>query len=374
MIGPTNSNNANAYIATERDRVQLRNILRAKGKTVADDAPLSTLIPKTNSIGVNSILNAVVNGSTYELVDTDGEISAISNNKLAGTNITKLELSCGTIPNSAFASSLALQSVKLTSASRINDSAFNGCTALEDVVINSSGGLYLGSYAFKNCSALNSLIITGSIDTMGTQVFNHIGVEELHLPFVTTSMDSYTCSGCTNLKVFTCKGFTSSNQGFRPFAFFENCSALQLCDIGNTAKIANNTDGFKNCSNFKAFVIRKNDGVTTLAGAMFKWLTDNNITGWIVAVPYSYVDSYKVASNWSTYASYITSIQKNLANLQSFGMDISDYYEIVEELPSTDIDDTIVYLIETATEGTYEQHFYGSGSWEQLSDITLTTE
>ena len=64
------------------------------------------------------------------------------------------------------------------------------------------------------------------------------------------------------------------------------------------------------------------------------------------------------------------SIQENLATLYGLGVPIEDYRLIVTELPTEYIDDTKTYFIlDSGT--TYHQWFHGSGSWEQLSDITL---
>ena len=46
-------------------------------------------------------------------------------------------------------------------------------------------------------------------------------------------------------------------------------------------------------------------------------------------------------------------------------------YAIVTELPTSNIDNTKVYFIETLVPNEYQQWFHGSGEWEQLPNIIL---
>ena len=133
-------------------------------------------------------------------------------------------------------------------------------------------------------------------------------------------------------------------------------------------------------SAIRDIILEKNQVVTayssTFNGTAFK----NSTTGRIF-VPYAQVANYNANSVWSSLAStgytMIKSIQENLVELQEldvYKFELSDYYSIVTELPASGIYDTKVYFIETATPGTYEQWFHGSGSWEQLQNITLESE
>lgn len=131
-----------------------------------------------------------------------------------------------------------------------------------------------------------------------------------------------------------------------------------------------------NCSTFNVLMLGYN-GVCSLFNV--KSLEDTafrNGTGGTVYVPYNQVANYQVANVWKDLESTtFLPIQKNLVALYALNplmrQPLEQFFAIVPELPTTDIDETIVYFIETATSGTYEQWFHGSGSWEQLANITL---
>ena len=137
--------------------------------------------------------------------------------------------------------------------------------------------------------------------------------------------------------------------------------------------------GFAN-SSIKNLVLEANQ-VVTIGSSTFNGTAFKNSNKGTAYVPYNQVANYNANSVWSSLAStgytIIKSIQENLIELQEldvYKFELSDYYDIVTELPTTDIDDTIVYFIETATAGTYEQWFHGSGQWAQLPDNIKLSE
>lgn len=153
---------------------------------------------------------------------------------------------------------------------------------------------------------------------------------------------------------------------------FSYDTKLEFVDIAGTTDRFNNLV-FSGDTKLKTLVLRRTSGVFSMYGTTtFTDTPFRNGTGGTVYVPYTLVSTYSTATNWVALESCtFASIQENLIALNNVGVDITDYYEIVEEKPTTDISTTKVYLIETATPGTYEQWFYGSGSWVQLADITL---
>ena len=153
---------------------------------------------------------------------------------------------------------------------------------------------------------------------------------------------------------------------------FASNSKLEVVDIAGTTDRFNNLV-FSGDTKLKTLVLRRTSSIFTMYGVgSFNSTPFRDGTGGTVYVPYTLVNTYPTATNWVALESItFASIQENLIALNTAGVDITDYYEIVTELPTTDISTTKVYLIETATPGTYEQWFYGSGSWVQLADITL---
>ena len=153
---------------------------------------------------------------------------------------------------------------------------------------------------------------------------------------------------------------------------FASDTKLEIVDIAGTTDRFNNLV-FNYDTKLKTLVLRRTSSIFTMYGTTtFNSTPFRDGTGGTVYVPYTLVSTYSTATNWVALESTtFASIQENLIALNTAGVDITDYYEIVTELPTTDISTTKVYLIETQTEGTYEQWFYGSGSWVQLADITL---
>ena len=89
------------------------------------------------------------------------------------------------------------------------------------------------------------------------------------------------------------------------YAFYD-CKNLVSADFSNVESIGRYA--FRSCSNLDTFILRKTSGVAVAQNAI---LTDTKIsarTGYIY-VPAALVDSYKAATNWSTYASQIRAIE-----------------------------------------------------------------
>ena len=346
---------SNALIVElERLRMRLATILSAKGKTVTDEAKLQTLIPLVNSIGVNDEFKKLCEGSNFEIDDVEGNILNFTNWLGNKALITKLKSESITrLVASSLSGASSLTELYIPNCVAVETSALYGLSSLTDITIGNISEM--GREFLTGAAALTSIKL-GTL-AAGNECFMR---------------------NCTNLQKFEVGSFTTftfDRYTSQDNAAFVNDKALVLVDMGYTPAFTGSSDSptaFSSCTNFKAFVMRKKDTVATLSSNKpFTWL-NNNLAGlWHFYVPYSLVDTYKAASNWSTYASYFTSIQENLVDLLSYGMDITEYYEIVDEKPENDIDATIVYLIETDEPGTYEQWFYGSGSWEQLADITL---
>lgn len=278
----------NLAIADERLRVQLRDILRSKGKTVADDATLATLIPLVNSVGINDEFKKMCEGQQFELVDSEGIITTIPAQFITDSykkKITKVDLpECTSLGESVFSNGTTLISVKLPKCTSFGNSTLGGETGL---------------------TALQELVLSNNIASIGNLFLVHCPLTELHLGNIGTIGYRF-LQNCSNLVVFKMDSCTSINMGGTTAYSFQSVNSLKIADFGNvsafTSGDASNT--FKNATNMKAVVIRKTDGVATLGTVnAFKWLL-NNVTGWYIYVPDDLVDAYKADSKWSTFADY----------------------------------------------------------------------
>lgn len=172
----------------------------------------------------------------------------------------------------AFRSASSLSAVDLPNATSIGDYAFYYCKALTtaDFPLVTS----LGSYAFCQCTALTTA----------------------DFPAV-TSIFSNAFDGCSSLATVDFPLVTSiSSYAFR------YCSKLTTVDFPAVTNIENYA--FYNCLMLKALVLRSE----TLCPLKNTYTLEStpiaNGTGYVY-VPDALVDSYKAATNWSTYADQI---------------------------------------------------------------------
>lgn len=87
---------------------------------------------------------------------------------------------------------------------------------------------------------------------------------------------------------------------------FDNCSELTNADFQAVTSIR--TYAFRGCSKLTALILRSETMATLSSTSGFNNTPIASGTGYIY-VPTALVDSYKAASNWSTYANQIRAIE-----------------------------------------------------------------
>ena len=143
----------------------------------------------------------------------------------------------------------SIESIKLFNATSIGNYAFSSCSSLTEVSFPNAIGI--GEYAFYKCSSLTSVSIPKA-----------------------TSIDTYAFYYCSSLTEVSFPNVTSIGN----YAFY-SCSKLTTIYVGtNTSTVCtlSSTNALNNCTS----------------------LTN-------IYVPASLVDSYKSATNWSSYADKI---------------------------------------------------------------------
>lgn len=104
------------------------------------------------------------------------EITSIGNNAFQGCkNLASVTFSGApstiTVGNNAFQNCAKLKTINLPVAKRIGSLAFDGCTALEELVIE-FGTEEIGDYCFRNCTSLKKLHIPESVNVIGQGAFS----------------------------------------------------------------------------------------------------------------------------------------------------------------------------------------------------------
>ncbi len=166
------------------------------------------------------------------------------------------------IADSACLGNTGIKSVNLTDYSklrRVGKSAFNGCTALSSVALNSSL-LKIGSYAFRNCRALTSI----------------------NLPASVKECSAYFVDGCSNLQTISVNGNNSYYTSIKGVLYNKAKTTLLRCPEGytSTSFLSDNypssitTIGnyaFESCKNIESITIPY--GVTSFGYGAFRYCT-----------------------------------------------------------------------------------------------------
>lgn len=126
-------------------------------------------------------------------------------------------------------------------------------------------------------------------------------LETVNLPNV-TSVGQYAFYNCSGLATVKLPKATSI-----PSQCFYSCSKLVYCDVGQASSIA--AQAFNACSALATLIIRRATSICVLSNTSA--ISNSGIakgTGYVY-VPAALVDTYKAASNWSTYANQIRAIE-----------------------------------------------------------------
>lgn len=123
----------------------------------------------------------------------------------------------------------------------------------------------------------------------------------VNLPNVTT-MDNYAFYGCSSLVTVKLPKITSVSS-----SSFYTCTKLKHVDCGQARGI--NAQAFNGCSSLTELILRKTDSICALYNV--NGISNSAIgkgTGYVY-VPSALIDTYKAATNWSTYAAQIRAIE-----------------------------------------------------------------
>ena len=226
---------------------------------------------------------------------------------------------------------------------KVRTYAFNRCSNLTKVVLPSTVTEIEG-YAFQNCTGLTSITVPNSVTSIGTGAFGGSGIVELDIP-AGASIGTSLCSSAQSLESVVVRGTRDSipmytfkdcwklthvelddNTRLLDNEAFNRCKALvsitlpsQLqrmngsvfyqCESLKSVVVPSRVDyignfAFYGCTSLESITILRTTSVVALAGVEALQNTNNCP----IYVPADKVDSYKAASNWSTYAARIQAI------------------------------------------------------------------
>lgn len=214
------------------------------------------------------------------------------------------------VGSSAFAYCTALTEVDLPNVTELRAMAFLNCKSLESVNLPELTTLgntveSIASRLFENCTSLRSISLP-KLTILTQAIFRGCtALENIYLP----EADAKGIMGGVNFgtELFgNCKSLKTINlpkaTGFSNA--FDNCTALEMADFGAVKSFGNK---FLKCTSLISLILRT-PSVATLSGSHFSDTPIASGTGYIY-VPRILVDSYKTATNWSTYADQFRALE-----------------------------------------------------------------
>ena len=304
----------------------------------------SGLNPNSNGMTLENMINAILAyleryniilrhklHSSSNDVDTTLEINYdipfISNTNGAiglfafEDRLTKLSCSeLTTIPPYFCACSNSIQEIDFPKVTTIYSGAFSICKLLQTVNLPSLTTIKMSSFTapptlssgvFARCSNLVNLSLPKLLYNNDSQMcYGCSSLVTVDLPVFTGQGNSYDTSGSTTSYFASCSKLTNVNVPKMLYvnnSCFSYCSSLIKLKLPSVVKI--DSSAFNGCSKLIALVIDKTTPPELTNINAFSNTPIRTGTGYIY-VPDSVVDTYKAATNWSSFADQIKPISE----------------------------------------------------------------
>jgi hypothetical protein len=179
--------------------------------------------------------------------------------------------------------------IEITSgATSVGSNAFQSCSALTSV--NLPVATSVGGYAFNNCLALTSVDLPLAT-SVGNGAFQHCqALTSVNLP-VATSIDGYAFSNCPALTSVDLPLATSVG-----VYTFRECNVLTSVILrSSTVCSLLNKNAFNNCYH--------------ILGTVNSTYNPNGDKDGYIYVPSALIEDYKVATNWSNFATQFRALE-----------------------------------------------------------------
>ena len=168
-----------------------------------------------------------------------------------------------------------------------------------------NGVTAIGYYAFARCTSLKNVTMPDSIEEIRSYgFFGCAALNSIELPDSIRNIADYAFANCHTL---TSINMPASLETLVTCSFL-GCYALKRVTFGAQTLVSIAANAFANCASLDTVIIRYN-GVVTLAAANALGNTAVAKSNGFIYVPAALVDSYKAASNWSTYAAQFRAIE-----------------------------------------------------------------
>ena len=217
------------------------------------------------------------------------------------------------IRNYTFQYCSALTSASFPAVTSIGENAFHNCSALTSASFPIATSL--GTNAFASCSKLTSISLPAATSIGMDAFYNCKALTSISLPAATSIGDSafIFCSALTSVSIPAATSIEDSA--------FRSCKALTSVSVPVATSIK--ARAFEECSSLTTLYIgTKSNTVCTLSNTN---AIPSNVTD--IYVPLELIDSYKTATNWSSFADKIKSYEVPVScqNLTITAEDVPGY-------------------------------------------------
>ena len=158
----------------------------------------------------------------------------------------------------------------------------------------------VGTYAFGECHNLITVNLPSAKSVAKSAFYSCIKLTTVNLP-LTTTIGGYAFQSCIKLTTADFPLVTSIESGA-----FEGCRAITTADFPLVTSIAKTA--FVRCSALTALILRSGTMCTLSHSNALDGTAIASGTGYIY-VPRALIDTYKAATNWSTYAAQFRAIE-----------------------------------------------------------------
>lgn len=237
--------------------------------------------------------------------------------------LQKVELgNVDTLKAYAFANCYSLKSITTPNSTTVSKYAFNNCYSLRSITLPLDGQDTLFESTFYSCNSLIRASIPYAVVYLGKYLFqNCSSLKRLCFPTRCTGIPDSCCQYCYSLEE-VCMSSEPKSVGSSALQY---CKSLKRISLPKTTFTTLATNAFQYCDSLVYFFIPKN--VNTLPHNVFSscygmavydftqhtsvpTLSSTNAfknipSDCIIKVPASLLNSWKAATNWSTYASKI---------------------------------------------------------------------
>lgn len=160
----------------------------------------------------------------------------------------------------------------------------------------------IGQSAFNGCANLTEVCLLNA-DSVGDSSLRRTGISEVtdqNFPKLKSITGNYAFGGCESLVYFQSSAWETQPSASR---VFDGSGNLKTVDVSALQEIRHNQ--FLNCGSLAVLILRKSDAIVTLSATnVFDNTPIKAGTGYIY-VPRALLDTYKAATNWSTFGSSI---------------------------------------------------------------------